>query len=317
MEKGGVKSKVSIIGAGNVGAMIGMRVAESNLCDVVLLDVIEGLPQGKALDLSTAAPIVGHSRKIIGTNDYREIVGSDIVVISAGLSRKPGMERRDLLRKNANIVKEVVSKVTTYSPDSIILVVTNPLDAMTYLAYKLSGFKSQRVFGMAGVLDAARFSTLIAQELNVPVSEIEAMVLGGHDQTMVPLPRHSKVSGVPLSHLLPKERIEELILKTRETGARIVSFLKTGSAYYAPSASAYSMIESIVRDKKEIMPTSAYLSGQYGLEDICIGVPARLGREGIEEIVELELDEEEREAFHRSAESIKESIKELMVVIEE
>lgn len=304
--------KVSIIGAGNVGALIGMRIVESDLCDVVLLDIREGLPQGKALDLSTAAPIVGHHRKITGTNDYKEIVGSDVVVISAGLSRKPGMERRDLLKKNAHIVKDVVSKVVTFSPDSMILMVTNPLDVMTYLAYKLSGFKPQRVFGVAGVLDSARFSTLIAQELNVPVSQIEAVVLGGHDKTMVPLPRHSTVSGTPLTQLLSKKRIEELIAQTRETGAKIVSLLRTGSAYYGPSASAYSMIESIIKDKKEVMPTSAYLSGQYGLDNICIGVPARLGREGIEEIVELELNKEEREALNRSAETIKESIKELM-----
>lgn len=304
--------KVSIIGAGNVGAMIGMRVAESDLCDVVLLDAIEGLPQGKALDLENAAPIIGHHRKITGTNDYKEIVGSDVVVVSAGVSRRPGMERRDLLKKNAHIVKDVVLRVATYSPDSMILMVTNPLDVMTYLAYKLSGFKPQRVFGVAGVLDSARFSTLIAQELNVPVSEIEAMVLGGHDKTLVPLPRHSTVSGTPLVELLSKEKIEELIAQTRETGAKIVSFLKTGSAYYGPSAAAYSMIESMIKDKKEVMPTSAYLSGQYGLDDICIGVPARLGRKGIEEIVELALNEEEKEAFNKSAKTIKESIKELM-----
>ncbi len=295
--------------------MIGMRVAESDLCDVVLLDAIEGLPQGKALDLENAAPIIGHHRKITGTNDYKEIVGSDVVVVSAGVSRRPGVERRDLLKKNANIIKDVVLKVATYSPDSMILMVTNPLDVMTYLAYKLSGFKPQRVFGVAGVLDSARFSTLIAQELNVPVSEIMTIVLGGHDKTMVPLPRHSTVSGTPLLELLSKEKIEELIAQTCETGAKIVSFLKTGSAYYGPSAAAYSMIESIIKDKKKVMPTSAYLSGQYGLDDICIGVPARLGREGIEEIVELALNEEEKEAFNKSAKTIKESIKELMIAI--
>lgn len=304
--------KVSIIGAGNVGAMIGMRVAESDLCDVVLLDAIEGLPQGKALDLENAAPIIGHHRKITGTNDYKEIVDSDVVVVTAGVSRQSGMERRDLLKRNAYIVKDVVSKVVTFSPGAILLIVTNPLDVMTYLAYRLSGFKPQRVFGVAGVLDAARFSTLIAQELNVPVSEIVTIVLGGHDKTMVPLPRHSTVSGTPLVELLSKEKIEELIAQTRETGTKIVSFLKTGSAYYGPSAAAYSMIESIIKNKKKVMPTSAYLSGQYGLDDICIGVPARLGRKGIEEIVELVLNEEEKEAFNRSAETIKESIKELM-----
>lgn len=309
--------KVSIIGAGNVGATIGMRVAESDLCDVVLLDAIEGLPQGKVLDLENAAPIIGHHRKILGTNDYKEIVDSDVVVITAGISRRPGMERKDLLKKNANIIKDVVSKVVTTSPDAILLVVTNPLDVMTYLAYKLSGFKPQRVLGVAGVLDSARFSTLIAKELNVPVSQIEAMVLGGHDKTMVPLPRYTKVSGTPLSKLLSREQIEKLIAQTRETGAKIVSFLKTGSAYYGPSASAYTMIKSIIKDKKEVMPTSAYLSGQYGLDDICIGVPARVGKEGIEEIVELTLNEEEKKALSKSAKTIKESIKELMITIGE
>lgn len=305
--------KVSIIGAGNVGAMTAMRIAEADLADVVLLDIREGLSQGKVLDLATAVPIIGHHRKIVGTSDYREVVGSVVVVITAGISRKPGMEREDLLEKNAGIVKDVVSKVSASCPDSIILMVTNPLDAMTYLAYERSGFKSNRVLGMAGALDSARFSALIAEELNVSASSIQAIVLGAHDNTMVPLPRHSTVSGTPLTQLLSKDKIEKLISKTREAGAKIVSLLGTGSAYYGPSASAYLMIESIIADKKKVIPTSAYLSGQYGLDDICIGVPARLGREGIEEIVELELNEMEKEALYTSARAVRDSIKKLSI----
>lgn len=304
--------KVSIIGAGQVGSMVAMRIVESGLADVTLVDVVEGLARGKALDLQQAASIIGYGRKTAGTEDYAEIKGSDIVVCACGAARKPGMTRDELLEDNAQTVKEVVGQIVKYSPGSIILMVTNPLDPMTYLAYRLSGFGHNKVFGMSGILDSARFSSFIACELKVPVADVEAVVLGGHGDSMVPLPRHSMVRGRPLTELLPMDRVDSLVERTKRAGSEIVSLLRTGSAYFAPSASIYVMVRSIVLDERKVLPTSVYLEGQYGLTDIYLGVPARVGRAGVDEIVELELDRNELDALHRSAKVTRESIKKIV-----
>ncbi len=305
--------KVSIIGAGQVGSAVAMRIVESDLADVTLVDIVEGLARGKALDLRQAQPIVGHSRKVVGSKDYVEIEGSDIVVCACGLARKPGMTRDELLQDNARTVKEVVGQSVRYSPEAIILVVTNPLDVMTHLAYRVSGFGPSKVFGMSGILDSARFSSFVAEELKVPVADVEALVLGGHGDSMVPLPRHSMVRGRPLTELLPKDKIDSLVERTKRAGGEIVGFLKTGSAYFAPSASIYAMARSVILDEKKVFPASVYLKGQYGLSDICLGVPARIGRAGVEEIIELELDRDELDALHRSAQITREAIKKVVI----
>lgn len=305
--------KVSIIGAGQVGSTVAMRIVESDLADVTLVDIVEGLARGKALDLRQAQPIVGHSRKVVGSKDYVEIEGSDIVVCACGLARKPGMTRDELLQDNARTVKEVVGQSVRYSPEAIILVVTNPLDVMTHLAYRVSGFGPSKVFGMSGILDSARFSSFVAEELKVPVADVEALVLGGHGDSMVPLPRHSMVRGRPLTELLPKDKIDSLVERTKRAGGEIVGFLKTGSAYFAPSASIYAMARSVILDEKKVFPASVYLKGQYGLSDICLGVPARIGRAGVEEIIELELDRDELDALHRSAQITREAIKKVVI----
>lgn len=303
-----MRKKVSVIGAGNVGATCAFLVAQKELADVVLLDVLEGLPQGKALDMAQASSLEGFNSKVAGTGDYSQIKDSDIVVITAGLARKPGMSREDLLLKNARIIKEVSLRIAQYAPNSIILMVSNPLDVMTYLAYKVSGFPSHRVLGQAGVLDSARFRYFVAQELGISIEDVSAMVLGGHGDSMVPLPRYTTVSGVSILELLPQEKIEEIIERTRNGGAEIVELLKTGSAFYSPASSTCVMVEAILKDYKQILPASAYLDGQYGIKDIYIGVPVKLGRNGAEEIVELSLKDEELSLLQSSAKIYKEAI---------
>ena len=302
--------KVTVVGAGNVGATTAQRLAEKELCDVVLVDVIEGLPQGKALDLAEAAPIERHDAHLIGTNEYETSEESDLVIITAGITRKPGMSRDDLIGTNAKIVKDVTEQVTKYSPDAIIIVVTNPLDAMCHVAYDTSHFPRNRVMGMAGVLDSARFRTFIAMELNVSVESVHALVLGGHGDMMVPLPRYTTVAGIPVTELLPKERIDALIKRTADGGAEIVSLLKT-SAYYATASAIAEMTESILKDKKKILPCAAYLEGEYGIKDLFVGVPVKLGAKGIEQIIEIRLSDEEMTALHRSAETV-EALKEAL-----
>jgi malate dehydrogenase len=303
--------KITVIGAGNVGATCAQRIAEGDLADVVLVDIVEGLPQGKALDMVESAPVMGHSRSIIGTNGYDETEGSDIVVMTAGLARKPGMSRDDLLKKNAEIVQGAISEAHSKSPDAIFVMVTNPLDVMCEVAYRVVGGDSSRVFGMAGVLDSARFRSFIAMELDVAMEDVQAMVLGGHGDTMVPLPRFSTVSGISIIHLLPEDRIEALVDRTRKGGAEIVGLLKTGSAYYAPAASTYQMVESIVNDKKRILPAAARLSGQYGLTDQYLGVPVKLGASGVEDILELPLSDDELAELKKSAEHVRVNVEAL------
>ncbi len=299
---------VTVIGAGNVGASVAQRVAEAGLADVVMVDIVEGLPQGKALDLAEAAPIVGHDMRITGTNDYADTAGSDIIVVTSGLARQPGMSRDDLMAKNAGIVRSVVQQSAAQSPGAILIVVTNPLDAMCHVALEASGFTPERVIGMAGVLDSARLRTFIGQELNVSVSSTHAFVLGGHGDTMVPLPRYSTAGGVPITELLAPERIEALVDRTRNGGAEIVALLKTGSAFYAPAASVAQMVDSILNDRNEILPCAAYLQGEYGIDGLFVGVPVKLGRRGIEEIVQIELTDDERAAFERSAAAVRELV---------
>jgi len=305
------RKKISIIGAGFVGATAAHWAAEKELGDIVVVDIIEGLPQGKALDLSEAAPVEGFDARVIGTNSYEETQGSDVVVITSGIPRKPGMSREALLETNKKIIESVVSQVVAKSPNAILILVTNPLDTMTYLAFKRSGLARNRVMGMAGVLDTARYKAFIAMELNVSVEDIQALLLGGHGDEMIPLPRYTTVSGIPLSQLLSKEKIDRIVDRTRKGGAEIVNLLKTGSAFYAPSASAVQMVEAILKDKKRILPCCAYLNGEYGLKDLCFGVPVKLGTNGIESIIEIELSDEEKALVARSAESVKKTIAEL------
>jgi malate dehydrogenase len=300
------RPKVTVVGAGNVGATTAQYIVERELADVVLTDVVEGLPQGKALDLLEAGPIHGYDCRITGANDYEPTAGSDIVVITAGLARKPGMSRDDLLLKNAEIVGGVVTETARRSPTAILIVVTNPLDAMAQLALRRSGFPKQRVIGMAGVLDSARFRTFIAQELDVSVENVTAFVLGGHGDTMVPLPRYSTVAGIPITELLSKDRLEALVTRTANGGAEIVGLLKTGSAYYAPAASVVEMIEAILKDKKKVLPCTAYLEGEYGVKGLFVGVPVKLGRRGIEEILQITLSPDESARLHRSAAAVRE-----------
>jgi len=304
--------KISVIGAGNVGATTAQRLAEQKLAHhVVLMDILEGIPQGKALDMMESAPIGGWDAKIVGTNRYDEAADSDIVVITAGLPRKPGMSRDDLLAKNAAIVRSVTESVVEVAPDSLLIVVSNPLDAMAYVALKTSGFEPRKVLGMAGVLDSARFRLFIAQELDVSVQEVTAFVLGGHGDTMLPLPRYSTVAGIPLPERLPQEAIDRLVERTRTGGAEIVGLLKTGSAYYAPSAAVATMIESIVQDQKRILPCAVYLQGEYGLKDLFFGVPVKLGRSGVEEIIQIFLTSDEQQVLNRSAEHVRANLAKL------
>lgn len=302
-----MRSKITIIGAGNVGATTAHWLAERELGDIVLVDIpqTEGMPKGKALDLMQAGPIVGYNTRLIGTTDYEPTANSDIVVITAGVPRKPGMSREDLVNVNANIIRDVMSKAVPLSPNAIYIVVTNPLDTMTYLAYKLSGLPRERVIGQAGILDSARMRTFIAMELDVAVENVQAMVLGGHGDEMVPMVRFTTVAGIPISMLLPKEKIDAIVDRTRKGGGEIVSLLKTGSAYYAPGAAVAQMVEAILKDQKLIVPCSVYLQGEYGLHDICFGVPVKLGRKGVEQIIELPLNEEERAMLERSVQLIR------------
>jgi malate dehydrogenase len=301
-----MEKKTTVIGAGNVGATAAQRLAEKELCDVVLIDIIEGVPQGKALDLAQAAPIEKHDSRLTGSNAYDASAGSDIVIITAGIPRKPGMSRDDLISTNAGIVKTVTRQVAALSPDSILIIVSNPLDAMCHVAFETSGFPKQRVMGMAGVLDSARFRAFIAMELNVSVENTHAFVLGGHGDTMVPLPRYSTVAGIPITELLSQDRIEALVGRTRTGGAEIVGLLKTGSAYYAPASAAVEMAEAILKDKKKILPCAAYLEGEYGINELFIGVPVKLGAKGIEQVIEIELTAEEKAALHKSAAAVQE-----------
>jgi malate dehydrogenase len=303
-----MRSKITVIGAGFVGSTLVQRLAERDYADVVMFDIIPNMPQGKALDLLQAGPVLGYDSLVVGTNDYADTANSDIVVITSGFPRKPGMTRDDLVKKNQEIVSQVTREVVSHSPDSIIVMVTNPLDAMAQLAYHISGFPRNRVIGMAGVLDTARFRTFIAQELNVSVRDVQAYVLGGHGDTMVPLSRMCTVAGVPISQLIPAERIEQIVQRTRDGGAEIVKLLGTGSAYFAPSASILQMVDSILLDKKMIMPCAVYLQGEYGIDGLFVGVPAKLGAQGLEQIVEIELTEDERALLQKSANAVKELV---------
>lgn len=299
-----MRKKVTVIGAGNVGATAAQRLAEKNVADVVLVDIVEGMPQGKALDLMEAAPVELHDYKIEGTNDYAVTADSDVVIITAGIARKPGMSRDDLIKTNMNIVGAVTREAAKYSPNSTLIIVSNPLDAMCHVAYKASGFAPNKVIGMAGVLDTARFKAFLAMEMDVSVENIQAMVLGGHGDTMVPMPRFTTVSGIPVTEFIAEDRLNEIIDRTRNGGAEIVSLLKTGSAYYAPASSAVEMAESILYDRKKVLPCAALLKGQYGINDLFIGVPVKLGINGIEEIIELKLSEDEDAALKKSAAAV-------------
>jgi malate dehydrogenase len=301
-----MRKKVSIVGAGNVGATAAHWIAAKELADVVLIDVVEGVPQGKALDLLEAMPIEKRDVHVIGSNDYAATANSDIVIITAGIPRKPGMSRDDLLHTNFKIMSDVVQKIVAQSPESILIIVSNPLDAMAQAAFRQAGFNRERVIGMAGVLDSARFRTFIAEELSVSVENVTAFVLGGHGDTMVPLARYSTVAGIPITELIEPARLEELIQRTRDGGAEIVKHLKTGSAYYAPSAAAVEMVEAILKDKKKILPCAAYLQGEYGIDGFYIGVPCKLGAAGLEKIIEIKLTPEEDAALKKSAAAVKE-----------
>lgn len=304
-----MRSKISVIGAGFVGSTLVQRLAERDYADVVMFDIVPNMPQGKALDLLEAGPVLGYDSLVTGTNDYADTADSDIVVITSGFPRKPGMSRDDLVKKNQEIVGQVTEQVVKYSPNCIIIVVTNPLDAMAQLALKVSGFPRERVIGMAGVLDTARFRTFIAQEVGASVRDVQAYVLGGHGDTMVPLSRLCTVAGLPIADLIPAERIEQIVQRTRDGGAEIVKLLGTGSAYFAPSASVLQMIDSILLDKKMIMPCTVYLQGEYGINGLFIGVPAKLGAKGLEQVIEVELLEHERALLNKSVDAVSELIK--------
>jgi malate dehydrogenase len=300
------RPKVTVVGAGNVGGTTAQRLAEKNLYDVVLVDIAQGIPQGKALDISQAGPVCGYSTQVVGTNDYAETAGSSIAVITSGKPRKPGMSRDELLATNANIVKSVVMELVSRSPDIILILVTNPLDAMVHVARSVSDLPKSRIIGMAGVLDSARMRTFIAAELNVPATEVQAMVLGGHGDTMVPLPRYTTVRGRPVSELMSKQKLDAIVKRTRHGGAEIVGLLKTGSAFYAPSASAVAMVESILKDEKQVMPCAVLCDGEYGLKNVVVGVPVKIGRGGAEQILEYELTGDERAALETSANAVRE-----------
>lgn len=308
--------KITVIGAGNVGATAAQRIIEKQLADeVVLVDVVEGVPQGKALDMYESAPVEIFDTKIIGTNSYEETAGSDIILITAGRPRKPGMTREELLAINADIVKKVTEESASRSPNAIIIVVSNPLDVMTYVAYVASSFPKERVIGMAGVLDTARFRTFIAMELNVSVQDVNAFVLGGHGDSMVPVVKYTTVAGIPITELLPQDKIDALVKRAQNGGIEIVNYLKTGSAFYAPSSAAVEMIESIVKDRKRILPCAAYVTGQYGINDVYLGVPVKLGRKGVEHIYEIKLDDVSLKALHASAAEVKENCDKVKAMI--
>lgn len=305
-----MRKKVTIVGAGSVGATTAQLLAERGFADIVLIDIAEGIPQGKALDIQEACPLWGSSSRVIGSNGYIESANSDIVVITAGFARKPGTSRDDLLQANARVVMEIAENIVS-SPQAIVIVVTNPMDVMAYLTLKVTGYSHQKVVGMGGVLDTARLRAFIAVECNVSPADVHAIVLGGHGDQMVPLPRFTTVNSVPLTELLPNDKIDRLINRTRGAGAEIVEMLKTGSAFYAPAASTVEMIEAIIHDSRRVLPCSAYLDGQYGINDVYVGVPVRLGSRGVEEIIELQLTPEEKEAFNKSADSVKSLIQKL------
>ncbi len=305
------RRKVTVIGAGNVGSTTAQQIIETGLADVVLVDIVEGLPQGKALDLIEAAPVVGYDVRITGTNDYADTADSRIIVVTSGLARQPGMSRDDLMMKNAGIVEAVVKQAVAVSPDAILVIVTNPLDVMCHVAMRASGFPRHRVVGMAGVLDSARFRAFIAEELEVSVRDVRAFVLGGHGDTMVPLPRFSTVGGVPVTELMTAERIEQIVDRTRNGGAEVVALLKTGSAYYAPAASIVEMVEAILRDRRRILPCAAFLQGEYGIDGLFVGVPVILGHDGIEKIIEITLTDQERAALDSSAAAVRELVDKL------
>jgi len=300
--------KVTVVGAGNVGATTAQRIADGELADVVLIDIVEGMPQGKGLDMMEATPVEGSDARVIGTNDYADTAGSDIVVITAGLARKPGMSRDDLLQANYKIVKACTENAVKHSPDSILIVVSNPLDAMCQVAHKVSGFPKERVFGMAGILDSARMRAFIAMELGVSVENTHAFVLGGHGDTMVPLPRYSTVAGIPITELLASDRIDAIVDRTRKGGAEIVGLLKTGSAYYAPSSAAVQMVDAVLKDKHKVLPCACYLEGEFGIEGLYVGVPAQLGSKGVEKVWEIKLTDDESAAIKKSAAAVQELV---------
>lgn len=305
------RNKITVVGAGNVGATCAHWAAAKELGNIVLVDIVEGAPQGKSLDLSEATPVIGQDVTVTGTNGYDETADSDVVIITAGLPRRPGMTRDDLLATNAGIVSSVVGEIAPRSPDATLILVSNPLDVMTFVALKKSGFAPNKVVGMAGILDTARYRTFIAMELGVSVEDVTALVLGGHGDSMVPLPRYTSIGGSPLSLWMDDEKIENIVQRTRDGGIEIVNFLKTGGAFYAPSAGAVQMAEAILKDKKRVLPCSAYMTGQYGLDDVYIGVPIVLGANGVEKVIELDLNDAEREALHASAAGVKKGIAKL------
>ncbi len=306
-----MEKKITVVGAGNVGATCALFLAQQELGDVVMIDILEGVPAGKGLDMAQCGSILGFDGSVKGTNDWADTAESDIVIMTAGLARKPGMDRLDLLKKNADIVKGVTEKIRDLSPSAIIVMVTNPIDVMVYHAFKVSGFPKNRVVGQAGILDSARYACFIAMELGISPKEVRTMVLGGHGDSMVPLPSFSTVSGIPITQLIPKERIDEISQRTRVGGGEIVKLLGTGSAYYAPAAATVKMVESIVNDANHILPCSCYLEGEYGIKDLFVGVPAMLGKNGVTKVIELELEPQDRESLHNSAEIYKKSIAEL------
>ena len=304
--------KITVVGAGNVGATCAQRLAEKELArEVVMIDVVEGVPQGKGLDQWESAPVEGFDTLVVGANDYDAAEGSEVFIVTAGIARKPGMSRDDLLKTNAGIVTQVSEQIKRVAPDSIIVMVSNPLDVMSYVAMKTTGFPRERVIGMAGVLDTARYRSFIALELGVSVEDIQALVLGGHGDTMVPLASYTSVSGIPLAQLLPQEKIDRLVERTRNGGAEIVGYLKTGSAYYAPSSAAVQMVEAIVKDKRRILPCAAWLEGEYGMKDLFLGVPCKLGAGGLQQIVEVALTDAERKALEASADAVRETMRAL------
>ncbi len=300
--------KVTVVGAGNVGATLAQRIADRELADVVLIDILEGMPQGKGLDMMEAMPVEGSDARVIGTNDYKDTAGSDIVVITAGLARKPGMSRDDLLQANYKIVKACTENAAKHSPDTILIIVSNPLDAMCQVAHKVSGFPKHRVFGMAGILDSARMRAFIAMELGVSVENTHAFVLGGHGDTMVPLPRYSTVAGIPITELLSPDRVDAIVQRTAKGGAEIVGLLKTGSAYYAPSSAAVEMVDAVLKDKHKVLPCCCYLEGEFGIEGLYVGVPAQLAAKGVEKIWKIKLSDDENAALQKSAAAVKELV---------
>jgi malate dehydrogenase len=303
-----MRKKITVVGSGNVGATLAHRLADKQLGDIVLIDILEGIPQGKGLDLLESGPIEGYDVKIKGTNDYADTANSDLVVMTAGFPRKPGMSRDDLLKANYDVIKATTAQVAKHSPNCILIVVTNPLDAMAQTAYKVSGFPKNRVMGMAGVLDTARYRTFIAEALNVSVRDVQGLVLGGHGDTMVPVPSYTTVAGIPIADLMPKEQLDKIIARTAKGGGEIVNLLKTGSAFYAPSAAVAQMVDAIFNDRKKILPCAAYLEGEYGIKGLFVGVPVKLGAKGIEQIVEIKLTAEEKAALEKSAAAVKELV---------